>query len=100
MRLYDFTGHLSPLPPGINLPMQISGKVCLPADIEPIRTALIKLAAEMARQGAGISENHPARATRGYWLREIEKADDRVRSMAQDIADICNRLAPSQRGVE
>lgn len=34
MKKYQFTGHLTPLPPGVKLPIQISGDVYLPADVE------------------------------------------------------------------
>jgi hypothetical protein len=98
MKLYDFTGHLRPLPPGIDLPIQISGKVCLPQDIQPVHSDLIKLAAEMAQTGCGISDTHPPRATRSYWLREVERADDRARALAQRLADIAKRLSPSGEG--
>lgn len=37
MQQYDFTGHLSPLPPGVKLPLQLSGKVYLVSDVEPLR---------------------------------------------------------------
>lgn len=95
MKYYDFTGHLTPLPPGIKLPLQISGKVCLPEDLQPIFSELVKLAADMAVHGSGVSswsEDHPQRARRGYWLREIEKADDRARELAMKIRDIANKL--------
>ena len=34
MQKYQFTGHLSPLPPGVKLPLQISGDVYLASDVE------------------------------------------------------------------
>jgi hypothetical protein len=34
MQRYQFTGHLSPLPPGVKLPLQLSGEVYLPADVD------------------------------------------------------------------
>lgn len=34
MQSYKFTGHLSPLPPGIKLPLELSGTVYLPTEVE------------------------------------------------------------------
>lgn len=34
MKKYQFTGHLSPLPPGIRLGLQISGEVYLVGEVE------------------------------------------------------------------
>lgn len=34
MRRYHFTGHLSPLPPGIRLPLELSGEVYLVSEVE------------------------------------------------------------------
>jgi hypothetical protein len=34
MQKYQFTGHLSPLPPGVKLPLQISGDVYLAREVE------------------------------------------------------------------
>lgn len=31
---YRFTGHLTPLPPGIKLPLELSGEVYLPSEVE------------------------------------------------------------------
>lgn len=36
MQKYGFTGHLSPLPPGVKLPLQISGNVYVAADVDPM----------------------------------------------------------------
>jgi hypothetical protein len=37
MQQYHFTGHLSPLPPGVKLPLQLSGQVYLASDVDPVR---------------------------------------------------------------
>lgn len=34
MKRYQFTGHLSPLPPGVRLPWQLSGEVYLVNEVE------------------------------------------------------------------
>lgn len=34
MRKYQFSGHLSPLPPGVKLPLQLSGEVYLTNEVE------------------------------------------------------------------
>lgn len=34
MKRYQFTGHLSPLPPGVRLPLQLSGEVYLISEVE------------------------------------------------------------------
>lgn len=39
MQKYKFTGHLSPLPPGVKLPLQISGDVYLASDVESLRAS-------------------------------------------------------------
>jgi hypothetical protein len=100
MRLYDFTGHLSPLPPGINLPMQISGKVCLPTEVVPIHSDLIKLAAEILH-----APNMPATADDRTWYvstpmaerrkvcKEAEDAHEQCRVWALKVKAIADRLA-------
>lgn len=103
MKIYDFTGHLSPLPPGIRLPLQISGKVCLASDVRDIHGELIKLAAELVR-GAGLpspyGEDHPSRRRRAYWLRELERANDTNREFAMRLRQIADRLSPTVNGDE
>lgn len=34
MQKYEFTGHLSPLPPGVKVPLQISGDVYIANDVQ------------------------------------------------------------------
>lgn len=34
MQKYQFTGHLSPLPPGVKLPLQLSGDVYLASEVD------------------------------------------------------------------
>lgn len=45
MKLYQFTGHLTPTPPGM-LPMQMSGPVYLASEV---RSEILKLAADLVR---------------------------------------------------
>ena len=68
MNVYDFTGHLSPLPPGVKLPLQLSGKVCLAADVAELYAEVIKLAAELAR-GTGLppDDNADHKPRRSRW---------------------------------
>ena len=105
MKLYDFTGHLSPLPPGIKLPMQISGKVCLPSDVVPIHSDLIKLAAEILR-----TPNMPLTFEYRTWYastpiaerravcKEAEAAHEQCRQWAIKIKAIADRLSPQGSG--
>lgn len=98
MIVYDFTGHLNPLPPGIRLPLQISGKVCLAADVREIHGELIRLAADLVR-GTGLpssfGDDHAPRRTRGYWLRELERAHDSNRELAMRLRKVADRLSPT-----
>lgn len=34
MKRYQFTGHLSPLPPGARLPLELSGEVYLASEVD------------------------------------------------------------------
>lgn len=34
MKKYQFSGHLSPLPPGVRLPLQLYGEVYLASEVE------------------------------------------------------------------
>lgn len=101
MKVYDFTGHLSPLPPGVKLPLQLSGKVCLAADVREIHAELIRLAADLVC-GTGLpssfGEDHAPRRTRGYWLRELEKALDSNRELAVRLRQVADRLSPTVGG--
>lgn len=98
MKIYQFSGHLSPLPPGINLPMQISGEVCLPADLFPIKRDITNIAAELAR-GTGLpssyDEDQPRGMRRRYWLDQLEQAHQTNRDLAIRLADIAKKLSPS-----
>jgi hypothetical protein len=41
MQKYQFTGHLSPLPPGVKLPLQIFGEVYLVTEVEEMVDRLL-----------------------------------------------------------
>jgi hypothetical protein len=105
MRIYDFSGHLSPLPPGINRPLQISGKVCLASDVLTVHGELIKLAAKIL--GA---PNMPLTVEDRRWYKstpiaerrainkEAEAAHEQCRLWAIEIKAIADRLALSPDG--
>jgi hypothetical protein len=57
MQQYDFTGHLTPLPPGVKLPLQLSGKVYLVQEVDE-RVAQMQAALKEIRDYALYRRNH------------------------------------------
>lgn len=57
MKKYQFTGHLSPLPPGVKHPLQLSGEVYLVSEVDQeleLRHSIAQR--EIARLNAQISK--------------------------------------------
>lgn len=71
MQQYDFTGHLTPLPPGLKLPLQISGKVYLVTEVDA-RIAELELALNQIINSV-VDENDEALAYFRLGPEEIRK---------------------------
>jgi hypothetical protein len=105
MNVYDFSGHLSPLPPGVKLPLQLSGKVCLAGDVRAqsveIGGALIRLAASMVR-GSGMPSEHyedhgwcktTPQAERRRVLEQAERANEQARQWGTELKKLADMLS-------
>lgn len=76
MQKYKFTGHLSPLPPGVKLPLEISGEVYLAADVDAKFKEYdddnLALSQSVTTLGARIAELEKHNAT-------LERSNNRLR---------------------
>ncbi len=103
IKVYHFSGHLNPLPPGISLGLQISGDVCLASDVRSQYGQLISLAADLAR-GTGLpsdyDEDHPQRMRRSYWLKQLERAHNVNKDLAMRLRAIADGSPPGKSAQE
>lgn len=77
-----------------------SKETVLPAELRPIATALIQLAAEFARRQHCVSpytDDHPAHARRGYWLKKLGDVSDLHGDVAMRIRAIADSLPRQPR---
>jgi hypothetical protein len=72
MKKYQFTGHLSPLPPGVNLPLQLSGEVYLASEVETFAASCAMTSADANRLGL---ENDDLRKQ----VATLERSNNRLR---------------------
>lgn len=84
MQKYEFTGHLNPLPPGIKLPLQISGEVCLAADALAMERELER----WKRIATFLADCHAASAEIIRMRKSSSKSD---RARAKDLCDLAWR---------
>lgn len=94
MKLYQFTGHLSPTPPGM-IPLQMSGEVYLAAEV---RRELIKLASDLAcgRLLPEIDTDRWYVSTPLAERRQIRKAMDNAHERHKELAMRLKRLTESE----